>query len=92
MEKPTTKGHNILLLVDYGELILESKRIGAKPELKCFAVDSITDPCIAYPYTTTDSIIDAKTWLFMRPKEDWYDILIEHLEEYVGIQKRTAKR
>ena len=80
------KAHEISLLVDYGKIVTDKKK---NPVLHIFDVDCIEDTCIAVPFVTSDTIIDAEKWLIFKAKHEWYDILIGHLKESLKSDKKT---
>lgn len=81
---PYEKAHNISLLVEYGKVDVNEKNI---PQLCFFNVNAIVSPCIAVPYKTTDTIMTAIKWLLLKPRNEWNNLFIEHLREYV--KKKT---
>ena len=48
-------------LLSYGNIIEEKNQ----PSLYMISVDAIEEPCIAVPWNWEESIIDAKTWVFI---------------------------
>jgi hypothetical protein len=73
---PALKGHLISELIEYGELDLNQNN---EPKICFFNVDCIHSPCIAAPYKSTESIVDAKQWLLLKSKNEWYEIFMKLL-------------
>jgi hypothetical protein len=76
------------LLVDYGEIMGEKNQ---SPLLCMFCLDSITAPCVAIPYKIGNNIIDAKEWLILRSKDEWYNIFMNHLQSKINKLKPLLK-
>jgi hypothetical protein len=68
------------LLVEYNQLIMEDKDISKNPQLCMFNVESILSTCVAVPFIPHDTIINAESWCFLRPKQDWQEHLLNHLK------------
>ena len=73
--------HNISKLTLYGTLMTDRKD---NFELCMFPVDSIVEPCTAVPYKQSDTIITAKEWIILKPRSDWYSIMVEAAKEFVS--------
>jgi hypothetical protein len=73
------KAHGGSLLVDFGKLMLDKN---GSPELCMFCLDSINSPCIAVPYKTSDDILNATEWMILLSRENWYNILLNHLSKF----------
>ena len=61
-------------LVDYGTIM---KNKDDQPELILFNIESIVEAQITCPYKTSDNNISAEEWLFLQPRNKWYDVLLE---------------
>ena len=72
-------------LVDYGNLIHD----GDSQNLTLYAVsvDSIVKPCIAIPYQTESTIIDATEWLILKSKDEWYSTFFDFMRVEDDIKK-----
>ena len=51
-----------------------------KPELFIINVDAIEDTLIAVLYRSDKNFIDAYEWLFLKPRDEWNNILMDHLK------------
>jgi hypothetical protein len=71
--------NHIVSLVDYGEIVYNPRN--NRPEMCLFSVESITNSMVAVPYRTSCDIINAKEWLILKPKNDWFNILLSIFEE-----------
>jgi Plavaka transposase len=75
----TQKAHLISQLVDYGEFVYNDSE--NKPLLCFFSVDCITNSMVAVPYNTKNTIYNAREWLILKPKNEWYNIFISILQK-----------
>jgi hypothetical protein len=73
------KAHQISNLVSYGEVMCNQNT--HKPIIWLFAIESITENCIAVPFKVSNNIINAKKWLILQSKHFWYQSFLEHLGE-----------
>jgi hypothetical protein len=64
-------------LVKYGQLTCDEND---DPIICLFSVESIHSPCITIPYNVNDSIIEAKEWLMIESRVEWYDIFLDVLK------------
>jgi hypothetical protein len=67
--------------LDYGHVVINGDKT---PQICLFNVNAIHSPCIAVPFKTSDCIMTAIKWLFLKPRCDWNTLFIEHLREFVG--------
>ena len=44
-------------------------------------VNSIVDTCIAVPYHPDDSTIEAKEWIILKSRDEWYTTFLSHMEK-----------
>ena len=88
--EPNEKAHKISLLVDFGKIMISSKN--QKPELFIVNVDAIEDTLIAVPYQTNEDFVHANEWLFMKPRYEWNDILMNHLKDELKRLSMTKKK
>ena len=77
-EASTEKAHGESKLVYYGELVYDA--VTNRPQMCMFSVDSICNSMVSVPYNTNDEIFNAKEWLILKPKSQWYLTLINHLQ------------
>ncbi len=64
--------------------LVEYSTIDVDEDLCIFTVDSIYSPLTGLPFNTEDDIISAKEWIFLKPKIEWPDILVDIMdEEYI---------
>lgn len=73
------KAHQISNLVVYGEVMCHEE--SQKPLLWVFPVESIMEHCISVPFKVSNNIINAKKWLILKSKDQWYQSFLEHLKE-----------
>jgi hypothetical protein len=71
------KAHLISNLVEYGTLMIE----GNHPQLCMFSLQSIEGTCTAVPYYTESNIIDAREWVVLKPRRDWYEIFVKFMKD-----------
>lgn len=71
--------HGESKIIFYGEIVKDVET--ATPQMCMFSVDSICSPMVAVPYNTNAEIYNAREWLVLKPKSEWYSTLINHLEE-----------
>ena len=72
------KAHGISKMVQYGKLIANEK---AELEMYIFPVDCIHGTISAVPFLVNESIENAREWLFLRPKNEWYNIYLSLINE-----------
>lgn len=77
-ENDNEPAHQDSRLVNYGEIERDDKK---KPVLYVFNLDSIVETCIAVPFNTNDTVINAHEWLFFKIKKMWYDVFINWMKE-----------
>ena len=75
-------------LVRNGDLNMKN----GHPELCMFSVESIVEPCVAAPCNPEDHPIDAVSWLFLRPREQWYSNLLALFIDNEKEEKESKKR
>ena len=75
----TEKAHGESKIVYFGELVYDAAT--NRPQMCMFSVDSICNSMVAVPYNTNEEIFNAKEWLIIKPKSQWYTTLINHLQE-----------
>lgn len=75
------KAHTTSYLVSYGEIMLESDKKTAA--LCMFLLDAIENNISAVPFNTSNGIdsINAREWLFLCSKSEWYDIFIKFMKD-----------
>ena len=73
------KAHEISNLVMYGEIMCHEET--HEPVLWIFPCDSITEYCVAVPFKVSNTIINAKKWLVLKSKDNWYTIFFNYLQE-----------
>jgi hypothetical protein len=78
--KDLKKAHGASHMVQFGEIDCDKDKL---PKLFIFPVDSIIGPISAVPYQTTGNIVKAIEWIFLRPKQDWYNIFVSLMNETV---------
>ena len=83
------KAHGQSKLVNYGELVYDED--SKKPQMCMFSVESITTSMVAVPYNTEKDITNAKEWLILKPKIEWYETLINLLEVEIGRKSTSIK-
>ena len=85
LSNETILAHLDSKLVDYGNLIHD----GDSQNLTLYAVsvDSIVKPCIAIPYQTESTIIDATEWLILKSKDEWYSTFLDFMRREDDIKK-----
>ena len=88
--EPNEKAHKISLLIDFGKIMISSE--DQKPELFIVHVDAIEDTLIAVPYQTNKDFVHANEWLFMKPRYEWNDILMNHLKDELKRLSMTKKK
>jgi hypothetical protein len=71
------QAHQNSSLVTYGEILYEKNQ----PILYVFDVNSIVDTCVAVPYYPKDTVITAKEWLFLKSKNEWYNLFLDFMNE-----------
>ena len=72
-------GHLDSMLVEFNTLLVE-KENSNQPQLCMFSVDTIISPCVAVPYKTTETIVNAIKWCFLRQKHHWQEQLLKLLD------------
>jgi hypothetical protein len=65
----------------FGKIIISSE--DQKPELFIVNVDAIEDTLIAVPYRANENFVNANEWLFMKPRYEWNDTLMNHLKNEI---------
>jgi hypothetical protein len=70
--------HTQSILIQYGSLDIAEKRL---PKLYIFHIDCIASTISAVPYKVSDHCYNAIEWIFLRPKDEWYNIYINHMTE-----------
>ena len=60
-------------LIQYGILEINEK---SEPVISIVDVESIYSPLSGLPYKSEESIINAREWLFLKPRHQWYEIFI----------------
>jgi hypothetical protein len=79
----TIQAHGQSHLVEYSTIDVEK-------DLCIFTVDSIYSPLTGLPFNTGDDIIEAKEWIFLKPKNEWPDILVDVMnKEYIKYRSKT---
>ena len=75
------KAHTTSYLVSYGKIMLESDKKSAA--LCMFLLDAIENNISAVPFNTSNGIdsINAREWLFLCSKTEWYDIFIKFMKD-----------
>jgi hypothetical protein len=81
----TEKAHKISKLTLYGELMKTRK---GDFEICMFLVESIVEPCIAVPYKQSENTMDAKEWIILRPRRQWYKIMVDSAKEFAQSLKK----
>ena len=51
-----------------------------RPELFIINIDAIEDTLIAVPYQSDENFVHAYEWLFLKPRYEWNNILMDHLK------------
>ncbi len=82
--------HQASMLVGYGELILDKEN--KNPEICIFNVESITESMVAVPFQTEHNVANAREWLILQPKESWYRVLINLLDERNNSNNKTTRK
>lgn len=77
-ENDSEQAHLDSMLVNYGKIERDDKK---KPRLYAFNLDCIVETCIAVPYQTNETVINAHKWLFFTIKNKWYDVFIDWMKE-----------
>jgi hypothetical protein len=77
---PQKSGYMISLLLDYKHIDVNKNH---QPQLIFFNVNAIHSACIAVPFKTDDTIINAIKWLILKPRSEWNALFIEHLKENI---------
>ena len=81
MTNEQTEAHGISCLVQYDTLECDNRD---KPILSACNIDKqIQKPCVAVPYNTDENCITAKQWMFLIPRNEWYTVLCDHLENHL---------
>jgi hypothetical protein len=88
-EKEIQPAHTQSLLVKYGSLELDTKGI---PKLYIFHIDCIASTMSAVPYKVSENIHNAKEWIFLSPKAEWYKIFINYMNEELEEEKRRQSQ
>ena len=47
---------------------------------------------VAVTYNTDESIVNAKEWLLLQPKESWYNNLITHLRHQLSDKEKQSSK
>ena len=76
-ENVVEQAHQNSMLVTYGKILTNENQ----PILYVLDVNSIVDTCVAVPYFPKDTVITATEWLFLKSKNEWYNLFIDHLNE-----------
>ncbi len=77
--------HTQSYLVQYGSLDVDAKGV---PILYIFHIDCIASTISAVPYKVSESCFNAKEWIFLRPKSDWYKIFTNYIKEELDNDKK----
>jgi hypothetical protein len=82
--KDIEQAHTISWLVKYGKFNVDENPLYIVP------VESIHGPISAVPYLVEDNIINAKEWLFLHPKSEWYTIFFKLINSNVSKNSKTT--
>ena len=63
--------------------LVQYSTIDVNTDLCIFTVDSINTPLTGLPFNVEDNIIDAKEWIFLKPKNEWPDIFCDVMDEVI---------
>jgi hypothetical protein len=74
----TIAAHLESKLVTFGKLHLSKDDF--EPIIYVFDVNCIVDTVIAVPYVPTEDVIDAKEWIILKSRSEWYETFISHLK------------
>ena len=67
-------------LLKYGSLEVEADN---KPKIHIIEAECIHSTISAIPYRTEDNIVNALEWIFLKPKNEWYKIFLDFIENTV---------
>lgn len=82
--EPKEHGHLISVMSVYRKLMKEKyphQKGKTRHQLCMFPCSSIRDPCIAVPWRTDESIVNANEWLVFHNQKNWYDIFIKEMRK-----------
>ena len=54
-----------------------------KPKIHIIEAECIHSTISAIPYRTEDNIVNALEWIFLKPKNEWYKIFLDFIENTV---------
>jgi hypothetical protein len=81
-ERRMQKAHQVSKLVEFGYF----KNKENKPDEPIYTLintELFVEPCISVPYNHENTTADSTCWLFLLPRDRWYNILISHLRETI---------
>lgn len=90
LSNETILAHLDSKLVVYGNLIHDDD--AENLTMYAVSVDSIVKPCIAIPYRTDSTIINATEWLILKSKDQWYSTFLEFMHDQENQEKLKKQK
>jgi hypothetical protein len=80
--------HLTSFLLQYGSLEVG---IDNFPLLRIVEVECIHSTLSAIPYKTEENIINALEWIFLKQKQEWYQIFVEFIDNTISVYEDQQK-